>query len=128
MYWLGVFGLVLAGASFLLRRLRPERRGAFTASGIVGLLLVSSSICNAVVTVSTLQESVVLEAAPASASPISGADPLFTVPQAEVVTVHDAHRGFALIRDSEGREGWVASSHLAPIIPPEGAASPTATM
>jgi hypothetical protein len=124
MYWVGLFGLVLAGGSFLLRRLNPQRRSAFAASSIVGLLLASVSVCDAVATASTLQESVVLEAAPASASPISGADPLFTVPQAEVVTVHDTHRGFSLVRDPEGRDGWVASSDLAPIIPPDGAASP----
>ncbi len=117
MYWIGLLGLALAGAGFLLRRLRADHRTALTAMAIAGLVLTTWSLCDAIATASVLNESVVMRTAPASASPISGAEPLFTVPQAEVVTVRDAHQGFWLIRDSRGREGWVARSDLTPIIP-----------
>jgi hypothetical protein len=118
MYWLGLIGLTLAGTGFLLRRVRSEHRPQFMAAAVVGLVLTALSLGDAAATASTLHESVVLVAAPAGAAPIVGASPLFTVPAAEVVRVREEHQGFALIRDSKGREGWVARTDLAPVFPP----------
>jgi hypothetical protein len=118
MYWLGLIGLTLAGTGFLLRRLRSEHGTQFITVTVVGLLLTALSLGDAAVTASTLHESVVLVAAPAGAAPIIGTSPLFTVPPAEIVRVREEHQGFALIRDSKGREGWVARTELAPVIPP----------
>jgi hypothetical protein len=123
MYWLGLFGLVLAGASFLVRRFHGHHRGAFTVAAAVGVLLTTLSVCDALATASLLHESVVMQRAPASASPIFGAAPLFTAPAAEVVSVLGVHQGFLLIRDSRGREGWVARNDLTPIIPSRAASS-----
>jgi hypothetical protein len=122
MYWLGVLGLSLGGTSLLLRRLAKDRprsrhRGVLTAGAALGLLLTVLALWDSLATASILAQSVVMQPSPASASPIQGADPLFTVPQADVVGVRDEHAGFALIRDSQGREGWVASSNLTAIIP-----------
>jgi len=58
-----------------------------------------------------------LRAAPASVSPVAGADALFQVPAAAAVRVLERHAGFELIRDSQGREGWVAATELAAVIP-----------
>jgi hypothetical protein len=58
-----------------------------------------------------------MAATPVRTAPISAVEPLFTVPLAEVVHVRDQHQDFALIRDPQGREGWVASRDLAPVIP-----------
>jgi hypothetical protein len=78
----------------------------------LALVLVDASA-----TASVLRESVAMFATPASASPTSGAEPLFTVPLADVVSVQDTHGGFTLITDSQGRRGWVASGDLQPVIP-----------
>jgi len=118
MYWLGVIGLGIAGVSLLLRRLKVGHRAALAAAASVGLLLTAMGLWDSAATAAILEESVVMQSSPASASPIVGAEPLFTVPQAEVVSVRDQHGGFALIRDSSGREGWVARGNLTPIIPP----------
>ena len=75
------------------------------------------AVGDAIVTASTLHESVVMFASPADASPISGAEPLFTVPLADVVNVREEHGGFELVIDSQGREGWVEGSNLQPVIP-----------
>jgi hypothetical protein len=117
-YWLGVVGLGLAGVSLLLRRLKVGHRTALAGAASVGLLLTALGLWDSAATAAILKESVVMQSSPASASPIAGAEPLFTVPQAEVVSVHDEHGEFALIRDSSGREGWVARGNLTPIIPP----------
>lgn len=117
MYWLGLFGLALAGASLLLRRFYAYHRRAFTVAAAVGVLLTTLSICDALAAASILNEAVVMQTASASASPINGATPLFTAPAAEVVSIRGEHQGFTLIRDSRGREGWVARNALMPIIP-----------
>jgi len=117
MYWLGVIGLALAGVSLLLRRLKVGHRSALAATASVGLLLTALGLWDSVATAAILDESVVMQPSPASASPIAGAEPLFTVPQAEVVSVRDEHGEFSLIRDSSGREGWVARGNLTPIMP-----------
>ncbi len=122
MYWLGVFGLSAAGASLLLRRLgsrHPNRTWAkpLAAAAVVGLFLTALTLWDSAATASILDQSVVMQASPASASPIAGAEPMFTVPQADVVSVRDEHGEFALIRDSQQREGWVSRSNLIPVIP-----------
>jgi hypothetical protein len=79
--------------------------------------LTALGLWDSVATAAILDECVVMQPSPASASPIAGAEPLFTVPPAEVVSVRDEHGEFSLIRDSSGREGWVARGNLTPIMP-----------
>jgi hypothetical protein len=121
MYWIGIFGLALAGTSLLLRGARSNHRAALGACAGLGGALVALAMFDACVTASVLRESVALFATPASASPISAAEPLFTVPLADVVKVQDRHDGFDLIIDSQGRKGWVASRDLEPVVPTEAA-------
>jgi hypothetical protein len=127
LYWLGVLGLAIAGVTVLLRRTRLRHRVAWTAGAVGGCLLMALSLVDAVGTASTLQEYVVMTATPARISPISAVEPLFTVPLADVVDVRDQHQGYALIRDAQGREGWVARSDLAQVIPREGGPTGAAT-
>jgi len=42
------------------------------------------------------------------------------VPQAAVVQQQDEHGSFSLIRDSQGRIGWVSRSLLIPVISSQG--------
>jgi len=122
LYWLGLFGLALAGSSLLLRRVTSTHRSALGACAGIGAALMALVLVDASATASVLRESVAMFATPASASPISGAEPLFTVPLADVVSVEDTHAGFELIIDSRGRKGWVASRDLQPVIPPSESA------
>lgn len=117
LYWIGVFGLTITGAALLLLRARSKHRALLTGGAVVGGLMMALSLGDAIATAPTLHEYVVMAATPAHTSPTSAVEPLFTVPLADVVTVRDEHQGFALIRDAQGREGWVASSDLASVIP-----------
>jgi hypothetical protein len=126
LYWIGILGLAITGVSLFLRRVRSTQRAILGASAVFGGALMALSLVDAGATASTLHEYVVMAATPARASPISGVEPFFTAPLADVVSVRDEHQRFALIRDAQGREGWVARSDLAPVIP-RPAASKNAT-
>jgi Tetratricopeptide repeat len=117
LYWIGLLGLILAGASLLLRRQESEYRTVLGAGIAIGVAFMALALGDAMATASTLHESVAMFATPASASPISGGEPLFTVPLADLVSVREAHGGFVLITDSQGREGWVPVGNLQPVIP-----------
>jgi len=117
LYWIGVAGLVLGGSCVLALRFRARHRGLWLAGTVLGLAAVGASAFNAAATFPVLSESIAVRQAPASASPVAGADALFQVPAAAAVRVIDRHAGFELIRDSQGREGWVAATDLAAVIP-----------
>jgi hypothetical protein len=117
LYWTGVAGLVLAGGCLLAIRRGGQLRGVLVTGALVGLAGVGASAVNAAATFSVLSESVALRQAPASVSPVAGADPLFQVPAAAAVRVLDRHGSFELIRDSQGREGWVAAADFAAVVP-----------
>lgn len=117
LYWTGVAGLVLAGGCLLALWRGGRLRGVLIAGALVGLAGVGAGAVNAAATFSALSEAIVLRQAPASVSPVAGADPLFEVPAADTVRVLDRHGGFELIRDSQGREGWVAATDLAAVVP-----------
>jgi hypothetical protein len=117
LYWIGVFGLAITGVTLLLRRARSKHRALLAGGAVVGGFLMALSLGDAIAVASSLHQYVVMAATPARTSPISAVEPLFTVPLADVVNVRDEHQGFALIRDAQGREGWVARRDLAPVIP-----------
>jgi hypothetical protein len=117
LYWIGIFGLAITGIALLLRRVSSKCRALLACGAVVGGLLMALSLGDAIATASTLHEYVVMAAAPARTSPTSAVEPLFTVSLADVVHVREQHQGFALIRDAQGREGWVESNDLAPVIP-----------
>ena len=120
MYWIGLTGLLLAGAAWLLRRPRSAHRAALAAVATVGLLATVASILDAAALALTMREAVVMQPAAVSASPISGAEANFMLPAAATVEVEDQHGNFMLVRDSQGRDGWVARDNLIPVISPEG--------
>ena len=117
MYWLGLLGFACAGVSLVILRARRRAarqtyRGALRIVAIVGGLFTLVSVGDALATNSLLHEYVVLDTSPATGSPVSNGAPLFTVSQADVVRVSDQHQGFLLVTDSQGRQGWVAGTHL----------------
>jgi hypothetical protein len=124
LYWTGVLGLAITGVTLLLRRAGSKYRALLAGGAVVGGLLMAFGLGDAIATASTLHEYVVMAATPARTSPISAIEPLFIAPLADVVSVRDEHQGFALIRDAQNREGWVARADLAPVIPRTVASTP----
>jgi len=138
-YWLALCGLLCAGLSVILLRaqrgraprrsaqggrapdglLRPEphHRRLLQAAALLGSLLAVLGVGDALATNLVLHEYVVLDTVPATGSPVSNGAPLFNVSQADVVQAHDEHQSFLLVTNSEGRQGWIARRHLAPVVP-----------
>jgi hypothetical protein len=133
MYWLGVLGLACAGVSLLILRARrvaarqnpaaPRLKAVLRLVAVGGGLVTLLSVGDALATNSLLHEYVVLDTAPATGSPVSNGAPLFTVSQADVVHAREQHQGFLLVTDSQGRQGWVANTHLAAVVAQSGPGS-----
>lgn len=115
-YWMGCAGLLSAGIGWVLLSFRRSNRIASRVALGAGLLLMAYTVGDALAIEQVVHWSVVLQSAAATASPISGGEPLFTEPAATVVQRQDDHGGFSLIRDPQGRVGWVPSNQLIPLI------------
>lgn len=119
LYWCGLVGLLLAGGGLIARRLRPVHFKEAVLVTAAGVVMTALAVGDAVATEPLLHESVVMQPAAVRASPVGGGDPLFTLAPAAVVRVQDRHHEFLLVRDAQGRTGWVARGDLQPIVPPD---------
>jgi hypothetical protein len=116
--WLGAFGLAIVGACMIAAQLSPRRRLLRRSAMLLGLSMLSLTICNGLALWPILHEGVIITAAtPVRVSPVPMGDPLFTLPEGETVKIAAEHESFALIETRAGRSGWVAHSNLAPIVP-----------
>ena len=117
--WLGVAGVVLAGASVLARRSHPKHRRTWGAITMVGVALIGAAACDAAALWPTLQAAVIV-AGPAQArvSPVPMGDPVFTLREAEMVRSIARHDSYILVQTAAGRRGWISAESLAPVVPP----------
>jgi hypothetical protein len=116
--WLGLFGLLVAGLSVLAGRLHAPYRLMRRGATVVGLALVGLTACNAILVWPKLHEGVVIASAtPVRVSPVPMGDPLFVLPEAEIVRMTAEHEGFVLVQTRLGRVGWVSRANLAPVLP-----------
>lgn len=116
--WTGLLGIAIAGGCLLARRTTPRFRGLRLAGIAVGVTLAAMTAGNAWLLWPTLHAAVVLAAAtPARVSPVPMGEPVFTLPEADTVTMTAEHEGFVLVRTRSGKTGWVASASLAPVVP-----------
>jgi len=116
--WVGLLGLLIAGASLLARQLYPAHRRNLAASAVAGILAVAATLCNAIAVWPMLHEAVVIaHSAPVLVAPALNEEPAFVLPEAETVSVNAVHDGFALIQTRTGRAGWVPEANLAFVVP-----------
>ncbi len=116
--WIGVLGLLIAGASMLARQAYPTHRGKFLASALLGFCALGVTLGCALSVWPTLHEAVVVgHSIPVRVSPTLIEEPLFVLSEAEIVRVNGEHDGFMLVKTRAGRAGWAPSSNLAPIVP-----------
>jgi hypothetical protein len=116
--WIGVFGIGIIGASAVAAQLSSRHRRLRVAALLVGLTMIASTICSGVALWPKLHSGVVIAAStPARVSPVPMGDSLFVLKEGETVRISAEHEGFTLISTAAGRSGWVADSHLAPIVP-----------
>ena len=117
-FWLGCAGLLLMAIATLAARSHPASRHALRIATGTGLLLIVATLANAAATWPLLHEAVVIApSTPARVAPVSDAETLFTLPEAQSVAMQSVRASFALVRTSSGREGWVARADLATVLP-----------
>lgn len=116
--WIGILGLLLAGLSMLAREAYPAHRGKLLASAFIGFCALGATLGCALSVWPTLHEAVVVgHSIPMRVSPTLIEEPLFVLPEAEIVRVNGEHDGFMLVKTRTGRTGWAPNSNLAPIVP-----------
>jgi hypothetical protein len=116
--WIGVLGLLIAGLAMLARVATRVHRGKLLAAALVGLGLIGVTAGSAVAVWPTLHEAVVVgHAVAVRVSPTLIEEPIFTLPEAEIVGISVEHDGFMLIKTAAGRTGWAPSANLASIVP-----------
>ena len=121
--WLGLTGLLIAGAGVLARQLYPSHRRKLLLATVLGVSLCGVTAASAISLWSTVHSGIVVtHDAPVRVSPVTMGEPLFTLPEATRVRMGSEHDGFVLIQTSSGRAGWIPSANLAPIVPKQSAA------
>ena len=116
--WLGLTGLVIAGAGILAHRLYPRHRGKLLLTTLAGISLCGVTAASAITLWPLVHSGIVVtHDAPVRVSPVSMEEPVFTLPEASRVRMSSEHDGFILIQTSTGRTGWVPGANLAPIVP-----------
>jgi hypothetical protein len=115
--WLGVVGILIAGAGLLTGVLSVRFRWVRRMGTVAGIGLVGLTVCNAVVLWPTLHAGVIISAqAAVRVSPVPMGDSLFVLPEAETVMIKAEHEGFVLIETRAGRTGWVSRANLASVV------------
>lgn len=117
--WIGIVGLIVAGLGLLARELTAAHRGKLLAAALMGFCLVGITLGSALAVWPTLHEAVVVgHAVAVRVSPTLIEEPIFSLPEAEIVSVRAKHDGFMLIKTAAGRTGWAPQANLALIVPP----------
>jgi hypothetical protein len=115
--WIGVIGLIIVGGSALAAQLSSRHSWLRRSTLLLGISMISLTVCNAVALWPLLHEGVVIAATPARVSPVPMGDSLFMLPEAETVKITAEHEGFFLVQTGAGRTGWVSRSTVAPVVP-----------
>jgi hypothetical protein len=118
LFWIGVIGLIIVGASVLAARFSSRHAWLRRGACVVGISMLSLCAGNAVALWPLLHEGVVITGAtPVRVSPVPMGDSLFLLPEAETVSITAEHEGFYLVQTRAGRTGWVSRANVAPVVP-----------
>jgi hypothetical protein len=116
--WIGVIGLIIAGASLLAAKVSGRFRALRFAGIVVGTAALGFTACNALLQWPKVREAVVIvKETPVRVSPVPMGDPLLQLTEAETVTVTAEHEDFVLVRTRAGRSGWAARADVADVVP-----------
>ncbi len=116
--WLGVLGVLVAGAGSVALVGARRWRGVAVAAVVVGGSGAAICVANLILWWPTLHAAVIITPdTPVRVAPAPMGDSLFALHEAEVVGIDAEHEGFLLVRTSSGRSGWVAVANLARIVP-----------
>ena len=111
--------LFLLAVLLLLKTLWPGMQQALNWGSLPAVFALVLAITAMAIQCPGLNRAVVTASeAVAAVSPVTMAQPVFTLRAGESVTWKQAHGTFALVGNRAGRDGWVKASEVARIIPP----------
>lgn len=113
--WLAIAGGVLACIGVVALGW-SVRRGAARALVATGALAALACGLAAARTAPDPDRAIVLAKAQARIAPVATADPVFTAPAGEAVTIEQRHGDFVYVRDGE-RTGWLPRTAVEQVIP-----------
>ncbi len=116
---IGRGGWALIAAALLAGRSSALHRWMGRTAVLAGAAMIGIAVASGVALWPRLPEAIVIAAAaPVRVSPAPLGDALFTLNEAEAVTIAGEHEGFVLVRTAAGRSGWVWHADLVPVVPP----------
>ena len=116
--WVGLLGLSLAGVAAWVRVGSKSHRRKLLLAMWLGIGLLGVSVANGVALWPLIHEAVVIApSTPVRVSPVTEEEPLFVLPEANIVAVRAEHEGFILVQTQNGRSGWVPGKNLVRIVP-----------
>jgi hypothetical protein len=116
--WIGVFGIAFAGMGLLAIKLAPRFRWLGAGGVLLGVAMIASTLCNAMLLWPRMHEAVILvDQTPARVIPVPMGDTTFVLGEAQTVTMTAEHDDFVLIHTRGGLSGWVARANLGSVVP-----------
>jgi len=116
--WLGAAAVLLIAAGFVGRQLTQRHRFGWRAGITASACVLLATILAVGIQWSDLREAIVtVKDTPVYISPVTVAQPLYTLAEGQAVKLCQAHGEFMLVETSDGHRGWVKRADVTPLIP-----------
>ena len=116
--WLGGAALLLIAAGFVARQLTQRIQFGWRAGMMASVCVLLAAMLAVGIRWSELREAIVtVKNTPVYISPVTVAQPLYTLAEGQAVAVQKPHGEFVLVETSDGHRGWVKSADVSPLMP-----------
>jgi len=117
--WLGGAALLLIAAGFVARQLTQRIQFGWRAGMMASVCVLLAAMLAVGIRWSELREAIVtVKNTPVYISPVTVAQPLYTLAEGQAVALGQPHGDFVLVETGDGHRGWVKRADVSPIVPP----------
>jgi len=116
--WLGAAAALFIGVGLVARQFTRRNQFAWRAAMTASVCVLLATILAAGIQWSELPQAVVTgKNTPVYISPVTVAQPLYTLAEGQTVALRKAHGEFMLVETSDGHRGWVKSADVSRLVP-----------